>query len=148
MSLIIGIDDDRETQRADLGEKIRELCEALLADENVSAARGRVESFLSNPSATAGYAALAQRSQELQQKEQSGLTVTEEEIEEFETMRRNVFSDPQVQSFMDARGLLQEVEALVMAYVSRTLELGRVPSDEELMPSGGGCCGDSCGCHH
>jgi hypothetical protein len=31
-------------------------------------------------------------------------------------------------------------------YVSKTLELGTVPSDEDL--SAGGSCGSGCGCQH
>ena len=67
MSLIIGVDDDR-AQKADLGDKIRELCEALLEDDNVVAARERVAGFMNNPAATAGYAKLADLSEQLQRK--------------------------------------------------------------------------------
>ena len=52
---------------------------------------------------------------------------------------------------MEARGMLQEIESFIMAYVSRTLELGRIPKESELVAqqagSGGGGCGEGCGCH-
>ena len=146
MSLIIGVDDE-VTRKADLGEKIRELCEALLTDDNVADARRSMDAFVSNPDATAGYAALVAKSEELQAREQSGGGVSEAEAEAFESQRRTVLSDPRVQSFMEARGMLQEVESFIMAYVSRTLELGRIPSESELMPKQGGGCGEGCGCH-
>jgi cell fate (sporulation/competence/biofilm development) regulator YlbF (YheA/YmcA/DUF963 family) len=151
MSLIIGVDDE-EMPKVDLGDKIRELCEALIADDNVAAARQRVERFLADPAATASYASLVAKSEELQRKEMSGGTVTEEEGQEFEAMRRSTLTEPAVQSFMEARGMLQEIESFIMAYVSRTLELGRIPRENELTSGngGGGCCGGSgggsCGC--
>jgi cell fate (sporulation/competence/biofilm development) regulator YlbF (YheA/YmcA/DUF963 family) len=147
MSLIIGVDDDR-AQKADLGDKIRELCEALLEDDNVASARESIAGFMNNPAATAGYAKLAELSEQLQRKEMSGEAITEEEGQAFEDLRKATLSEPPVQAFMQARGMLQEIESFIMAYVSRTLELGRIPRENELMPqqSGGGC-GEGCGCH-
>ncbi len=147
MSLIIGVEDDR-MQKADLGDKIRELCEALLQDDNVVAARERVAGFMNDPAATAGYGKLADMSETLQRKEMAGEPITEEEGKAFEDLRRATLSEPPVQSFMEARGMLQEIESFIMAYVSRTLELGRIPKENELVAqqSGGGC-GEGCGCH-
>ena len=137
-------------QKADLGDKIRELCEALLEDDNVVAARERVAGFMNNPAATAGYAKLADLSEQLQRKEMAGEPITEAEGAAFEDLRRATLSDPPVQAFMEARGMLQEIESFVMAYVSRTLELGRIPQENELVAQqggGGGSCGEGCGCH-
>lgn len=146
MSLIIGVDDER-VPKAGIGEKVRELCEALLNDEVVIEARNRVEAFLSDPEAAAGYAKLARRNEELQYKEMSGQPVTEAEAAEFESLRDEVFRQPAVQEFARARGALQEVQSFVMAYVSRTLELGRIPSDRDFAGEDEGC-GHGCGCHH
>lgn len=146
MSLIIGVEDDR-VQKADLGDKIRELCEALLEDENVLAARNRITAFMNDPAATGGYSKLADLSEQLQRKEMAGEKISEEEGQAFEDLRRSTLSEPPVQAFMEARGLLQEMESFIMAYVSRTLELGRIPKENELMPAQGGGCGEGCGCH-
>ncbi len=143
--LIIGADDVRP--RLDLGEKIRELCEALLQDEGVQGARDRIENFLNNPEATRGYAKLANMNEALNQKQTSGEEITEEEGEAFEQLRSEVMSNPAVQEFAEARGTLQDIEGAIMAYVSRTFELGRVPSESDCAPrGGGGSCGSGCGC--
>ena len=147
MSLIIGVDDDR-VQKVDLGDKIRELCEALLEDDNVVSAREQVAGFMNNPAAAAGYAKLAGMSDQLQRKEMGGEAITEAEGQAFEELRKVTLSEPAVQSFMQARGMLQEIESFIMAYVSRTLELGRIPRENELsQQSSGGGCGEGCGCH-
>ena len=143
--LIIGADDDVKP-RLDLGEKIRELCEALLQDESVIDARNRVERFLQNPEATRGYAALANLGETLHQKQHAGEEISEEEADRFEAMRRDVLGDPAVQAFAEARNTLQEIEGMITAYVGRTLELGRVPAESDFA-SQGGSCGSGCGCH-
>ena len=59
-------------------------------------------------------------------------------------MPANGFS---ISGFIEAQQNLHEVQETVNQYISKTLELGRVPSDEEME----GCCGGgghSCGCSH
>ena len=143
--LIIGADDDVKP-KLDLGEKIRELCEALLQDEGVQSARDRIEKFLQNPDATRSYAKLANLNDSLHQKQMQGEEITESEGREFEALRDEVMRDPAVQDFADARGTLQEIENVIMTYVGKTFESGRVPSESDLV-SRGGSCGSGCGCH-
>jgi cell fate (sporulation/competence/biofilm development) regulator YlbF (YheA/YmcA/DUF963 family) len=143
--LIIGADEDVRP-KLDLGEKIRELCEALLQDEGVQNARERIERFLQNPDATRNYARLVNMGDTLQQRQMQGEEITEAEGAEFESLRDEVMNNAAVQDFNDARGLLQEIEGAIMTYVSRTFELGRVPSERDLAPKGGSC-GSGCGCH-
>ncbi len=143
--LIIGADDVRP--RLDLGEKIRELCEALLQDDGVQGARDRIERFLGNPDATRSYAKLANLSESLQQKQMQGETITEAEGQAFEALREEVMDNPAVQEFAEARGTLEEIQSTIIAYVSRTFETGNVPSERDLAPRGGGSCGTGCGCH-
>ena len=126
--LIIGADDDVRP-RLDLGEKIRELCEALLQDDGVQGARERIEGFLQNPDATRSYAKLANLSESLQQKQMQGEEITEEEGQGFEALREEVLNNPAVQEFAEARGTLEEIQNTIMAYVSRTFETGRVPAE-------------------
>jgi len=144
--LIIGADDDVRP-KLDLGEKIRELCEALLQDDGVQAARDRIEGFLQNPDATRSYAQLANLNDSLHQKQMQGEEITEEEAQQFESLREDVMNNPAVQDFADARNTLQEIEGMVMSFVSRTFELGRVPTERDIAPRGGGSCGTGCGCH-
>jgi hypothetical protein len=57
--------------------------------------------------------------------------------------------NPVARGFIDAQEELQQVQRSVHQYVSKTLELGRLPTEEEL--DGGGCCGENhggCGCGH
>jgi hypothetical protein len=47
--------------------------------------------------------------------------------------------------FLNAQEVLSGVAEAVNAFVSKTLESGRVPSAEEMVKKGG--CGEGCGCH-
>ena len=47
--------------------------------------------------------------------------------------------------FLDAQEELHTVQQSIQQYVSKTLELGRVPKEEDLNDGG---CGHGCGCHH
>ena len=93
-----------EASRLDLGEKIQELCEALLQDDGVQSARERIEKFLQNPDATRSYAKLANLNDSLHQKQMQGEEITEDEGREFEALREEVMSNPAVQDFAEARG--------------------------------------------
>ena len=93
---------------------------------------------------------MAQKSEELHAKQNAGQELTEDDIKTFERLRTTAFSDTRVQQFSSARASLQEVEDRIVAYVEKTLELGRIPSESEVVRQGGGCCGGGggggCGC--
>jgi hypothetical protein len=55
-------------------------------------------------------------------------------------------SNPIARGFLDAQEEMAKVQQTIHQYVSKTLELGKIPSDEDL--NGGSCGHDSCGCSH
>jgi hypothetical protein len=67
------------------------------------------------------------------------------EISAFDTEREAFLSNPLAKGFVDAQEAAHHVQQEVNQYLSKTFELGRVPSAEELE---GGSCGHGCGCHH
>jgi hypothetical protein len=86
-----------------------------------------------------------EKGQALQQKQQSATPLSNQEITEFEQHRESLMSNPVARGFIDAQEELREVQETISQYVSKTLELGRMPTDEDLS---GGSCGHGCGCHH
>jgi hypothetical protein len=87
------------------------------------------------------------KGQALQQKQQMSLPLSGEEIADFEQHRDNLLKNPVAREFMDAQEELHSVQHSIQQFVSKTLELGRLPTEEDL---NGGCCGghSSCGCGH
>ncbi len=125
--------------------KTKELCQAILEEPNMRAIRQRVDAFMGDEQAQALYDGLVVKSQALQQKQQLSMQPTGEEMADFEQHRAALFNNPLARGFLDAQEELHRVQESVHQYVTRTLELGRLPTDEEM---NGGSCGHGCGCSH
>lgn len=125
--------------------KTRELCETILAQPEFQSVRRDVDAFMSNDAAKSQYEALAEKGEYLHHKQHQGVPLGQEEIAEYEKLRTAFLANPVAKNFLDAQEKMQEVQQTVGKFVSKTLELGRVPTEEDL--DGGGC-GSGCGCHH
>ena len=125
--------------------KTKELCQAILEEPNMSSIRQRMDAFMGDEEARSLYDGLVTKGQALQQKQQLSMPVSGEEVADFEQHRTALFNNPIAQGFLDAQEQLHKVQESVQQYVSKTLELGRLPTDEEI---NGGSCGHGCGCSH
>ena len=130
-----------------IAQKTRELCQAILEEPSVKSLRQHIDNFMADEKTRAQYDDLIAKGQELQQKQQSSTPLTGDEISDFEAHRDTLLKNPIARGFIDAQQELHEVRESIQKYVGKTLELGRLPSEEDLS---GGCCGehDSCGCGH
>jgi cell fate (sporulation/competence/biofilm development) regulator YlbF (YheA/YmcA/DUF963 family) len=137
-------------QESLVNQKTRELCESILQDSGYQGLRRKIDTFLSNENAKQLYRNLAEKGEHLQHKQQQGVRLSPEEIAEYEKERDALVANPIAAGFIEAQQNLHQVQETVNQYISKTLELGRVPSAEEMEE--GGCCGDSgghsCGCSH
>jgi len=133
------------TEETTVLQKTRELCQAILDQPNMQSIRQRIDAFMGDEKARGQYDTLVTRGQALQEKEQMSAPLSREEINEFEKQREAVFNNPVARNFLDAQEELQNVQTTIHQYVNKTLELGRMPTEEDL---GGGSCGHGCGCHH
>lgn len=122
--------------------KTRELCAVIAEDSEYQELLGQVEKFLGDDEARLSYQSVHEAGQRLNQKQQSGLELSESEIAAFEEARGNLFANPIASNFMKAQQSLEGIQTSVSRLVGMTLELGRVPAPEDIaQASGGGCCG-------
>ena len=126
-------------------QKTKELCQAILDQPNMQSIRQRVDAFMADEKTRTQYDGLMSKGQALQQKQQMSMPLTGDEITEFETQREALLNNPVARGFLDAQEELHNVQESIHQYVTKTLELGRMPTEEDL--NGGGC-GHGCGCHH
>jgi len=126
-------------------QKTRELCQTILDQPNMQSIRQRIDTFMNDEKTKAHYDELVERGQALQQKQQMSIALTGEEISDFEQHRDSLMKNPVARNFLDAQEELHQVQQSVHQYVNKTLELGRLPTEEDL---GGGSCGHGCGCGH
>jgi cell fate (sporulation/competence/biofilm development) regulator YlbF (YheA/YmcA/DUF963 family) len=122
--------------------KTRELCQTILDQEEFCNIRTRIDLFLSDDRAQAMYESVNSKGQELQQKQQSGQTLTDEEIAGFEQDREAFLNNPVARGFLDAQQEMHQMKEVVVKYVSKTFELGRMPAPDDFSS-----CGHGCNCH-
>ncbi len=132
------------TEESRITQKTKELCQAILDQTELRAARQRIQTFIADEQARTQYESVMARGQALQQKQQRSQPLSGEEISVFEKERDALLSNPVARGFLEAQEELHHVHDAINQYVSKTLELGRLPTDKEL-ESG---CGDGCGCGH
>lgn len=133
--------------------KTRELCAHIASDPLFLKLQGNVERFLSDDAARLQYQSVHERGEELHQKQHAGLQLGASEIREFEAAREALLENDVAREFLEAQQELENLQKEIRKYVSLTLELGRIPTAEDLAESagGGGCCGGGgggCGCSH
>lgn len=125
--------------------KTNELCEAILQEIQTGGIRQRIDTFLANPAARGQYESLMSRGQMLQEKQHHGQELDPSEISAFEKDRDALLQNPVAAGFLDAQEEMHELQSTVKKMVGKTIELGRIPTAEDLAE--GGSCGHGCGCH-
>ena len=124
--------------------KRNELCEAILEEINANGIRQRIDTFLSDATARGQYESLMSKGQALQEKQHNGQTLEPAEISAFEQDRDTLLRNPVASGFLDAQEEMHDLQHSVQKFVAKTIELGRLPSADELAE---GSCGHGCGCH-
>jgi cell fate (sporulation/competence/biofilm development) regulator YlbF (YheA/YmcA/DUF963 family) len=128
--------------------KIHELCETLLAQDHFQRLKGHIDAFMADTRAQYQYQALSDKQSTLMDKQRAGMALTEDEISDFEIEREALMNNGICQNFLQAQKEFKKLQDSLAAYVSLTLEHGRVPTQDEVdseMRGGGGCCGGGCG---
>ena len=132
--------------------KTRELCASIASDPRVVMLQERVERFLNDDAARLQYQSVHERGEELHHKQHAGIQLGAAEIREFEAAREALFENEIAREFLSAQQELEKLQKEIGKYVGLTLELGRVPTEDDIAQSGGGgCCGGGgggCGCSH
>jgi cell fate (sporulation/competence/biofilm development) regulator YlbF (YheA/YmcA/DUF963 family) len=126
--------------------KTRELCQTIVDHPEMASIRQRIDTFLSDAAARAQFETVMNKGQALQEKQGRGLEPDTVEIADFEKHRDMLLKNPIAQGFLGAREELHGIQHSIHQYLSKTLELGRVPTEADL--GDGSCGGDGCGCHH
>jgi cell fate (sporulation/competence/biofilm development) regulator YlbF (YheA/YmcA/DUF963 family) len=124
--------------------KTRELCQAIVDQPEFQQLRASIDAFLADEDARSLYQSVMEKGNELQQKQRMGMELPIEEISAFENQRASLFGNPVARSFLEAQQQMHEVQSSVTKWVTKTFEIGRVPTEEDLAGCG---CSSGCGCH-
>jgi cell fate (sporulation/competence/biofilm development) regulator YlbF (YheA/YmcA/DUF963 family) len=132
MTYIIG-------ETATYEEKTKDLCSAILEDPKLKAAFSNIETFLANDIAKDAFSTMQQKGEELQAKQQGGIELTAGEVEEFNKLRETVEGNQEARAFLNAQEEMQKVQTSVNTWIGMTMELGRLPTEEDFKESGESC---------
>lgn len=124
--------------------KTRELCQAILDEPVMQELRLRIDQFMINDEARTQYEKVASQGQALHEKQHQSLPLTEEEVKAFEADRDKLMNNPIASAFVQAQEDLHHLQQSIQNLVGKTIELGRIPSSDDLQ----GSCGHGCGCKH
>jgi len=133
------------TENNIVADKTRELCEAILSDPAVTSIRKRIDTFMADSKARDQYDTVMSKGQALNEKQQRSLPLSGEEVSDFEKHREVLLGNPVARGFLDAQEEMHKLQHSIQDHVAKTLELGRVPTAEDM---DSGSCGHGCGCHH
>lgn len=122
--------------------KTRELCQTIVDQEDFQALRRDVDAFMADDSAQTLYRSVAERGEALHHKQRQGVQLEQDEINTYETERQALMGNEVARRFLDAQEQMHGIQQNVTRYVMKTLEIGRVPAEEDFESCGHGC---SCG---
>jgi cell fate (sporulation/competence/biofilm development) regulator YlbF (YheA/YmcA/DUF963 family) len=125
--------------------KTKELCQTIIDQPEMISIRKRIDTFLSDPGARGQYEAVMNKGQALQEKQARSQPLESAEIADFEKHRDALMKNSIARGFLEAQEELHAMQHLIQQSISKTLELGRVPTEGDL---DNGSCGHGCGCHH
>lgn len=120
--------------------KTKELCAQIVSDPSFLKLQADVERFLADDTARLQYQSVHERGEELHHKQHAGVELGATEIREFESARDALFENEVARDFLSAQRELEGLQKEIGKYVGSSIELGRVPSAEDLVDKGG-CCG-------
>jgi cell fate (sporulation/competence/biofilm development) regulator YlbF (YheA/YmcA/DUF963 family) len=126
-------------------QKTRELCEAIVSQPNFRSSHDRIEAFMADEKARNLYENVVNKGQQLHDKQHRAEPLDQTEIAAFEKDREVLLANPVARGFIDAQEELHDIKHSVQKFISKTLELGRLPSAEDLEE---GCGHGGCGCGH
>ena len=126
-------------------EKTRELCQTIVDQPEMASIRRRIDAFMADAAARGQYETVMTKGNSLHEKQHNGQTLDGVEIADFEKHRDELLKNPAARGFLDAQEELHTLQHSIQKQVTKTFELGRVPTEADFEE---GSCGSGCGCHH
>jgi cell fate (sporulation/competence/biofilm development) regulator YlbF (YheA/YmcA/DUF963 family) len=128
-------------------EKTQALCQTILNQPTMRNLRQQIDAFMGDQTARSQYDTVMHKGRALHEKQHQSMPLSNEEISDFESSREALLANPVARGFIDAQEEMHNLRDVIQDYVSKTLELGRLPKAEDFEQEG--CCGNGgggCGC--
>ena len=127
-------------------DKALELCHFIADAPEFADAHVKIKAFLADDEAKAVYGKWQEKGHQLHGMSHEGKQPTDADLEEFGSLKKAVEENPTSAAFANAEATLDDTFRSVTKLLQKTLQLGRVPTAEDLDESG--CCNEGgCGCN-
>jgi cell fate (sporulation/competence/biofilm development) regulator YlbF (YheA/YmcA/DUF963 family) len=128
-----------------IATKARELCQTIIDQPGFSELRAKLDAFMNDELLKFQFQLVNQKGEILAMKQGNNMPLDGQEIMEFEKLRDEFIANPIAKNFLDAQNEVSRIQSQVGQLLSKTFELGRVPTDEDM--DDGSCCNnEGCGC--
>lgn len=127
-------------------QKTQELCNTILNQPSMKSMRQQIDAFMGDAMTRSQYETVMHKGRALHEKQHQALPLSGEEIADFEQSRDALLANPVAKGFIEAQEELHGLRDSIQDYVSKTIELGRLPKTEDFESE---CCGGNgggCGC--
>jgi cell fate (sporulation/competence/biofilm development) regulator YlbF (YheA/YmcA/DUF963 family) len=126
-----------------IAEGTNQLCKAIVSQEGFAELYKKIDAFINDEKLKYEYGMLNDRGALLQQKQQAGMEIAEDEMADFEKLREEFMANPVATQFLEAQEEVQQVQDRIHQVIAKTFEIGRVPQSEDFdfCSDGFGNCG-------
>ena len=126
-----------------IAEGTNQLCEAIVSQEGFAELYKKIDAFINDEKLKYEYGMLNDRGALLQQKQQAGMEIAEDEMADFEKLREEFMANPVATQFLEAQEEVQQVQDRIHQVIAKTFEVGHVPQSEDFdfCSDGFGNCG-------
>lgn len=119
--------------------KLEELAQSVLEQAAYKQCRQMIEDFSKDEASIQQYEQFVQLQEELQEKEQQGLSLTEQEMENYNQEERRIYDNDRIRKFIYAQKELISLQDALTEYFNKAIERGRLPQAKELKKVMHGC---------
>ena len=120
-----------------------QLCESIVNQKGFAELYKKIEAFINDEKLKYEYGVLNDRGALLQQMQQNGAEIKEDEIVEFEKLREEFMNNTVATDFLEAQEEVQQLQDKIHQVIAKSFEIGRVPQPEDFdfCSDGFGHCG-------
>ncbi|MBR89792.1 MAG: hypothetical protein CMO66_00755 [Verrucomicrobiales bacterium] len=135
--------ETRVLQAGPIKEKTEALCDAIANQVEFKELYAKIEAFMNDEKLKYDFGQLNDQGALLEQKQQYGLEIKQEEYDQFEKLRESFMSQKVATDFLEAQEEVQDIQNRIHQYLAKTFEIGRTPSqdDFDFCSDGFGDCG-------
>ena len=136
-------EETKTLKSAPIKKKTEALCEAISCQPEFKTLFAKIEAFMNDEKLKYEYGVLNDRGALLQQMQQNGMEIKEDEIVEFEKLREEFMDNTVATDFLEAQEEVQQLQDKIHQVIAKSFEIGRVPQPEDFdfCSDGFGHCG-------